>query len=218
MGLDRMRYFAVGAAPVSAALVEYFLSFDIQLFQEYGMTECGPTNIETPTLFGIGSCGGVVKGFNVVVEPCGDGGTEGEVMFDGRIRFMGYAKDPERTSEMIDDLGRIKSGDLGFFDPQGRLWITGRIKDLIVTCGGKKISPSPIEQKLKRLLNPAITSVIVVGESRKFISALFGLKALVDPNTNLPTDELSPEALQWLEVIGSPCKTVSQVIATEDPA
>ena len=96
--------------------------------------------------------------------------------------FMGYLKNETETRKTIDSNGFMHSGDLGYFDENGFLYISGRLKELIVTAGGENVAPLLIEDKLKELC-PILSSVMVVGEGQKYIAALFTIKAKIDMQT-----------------------------------
>ena len=137
--------------------------------------------------------------------------------------FMGYLYNPEKTQEAIDDEGYLHSGDVAVFDgdndprvpaPSGFLSITGRIKELIITAGGENIPPVLIENEMKLAL-PELSTCLVVGDRRKFLSMLVALKVEVDPETGEPTDALASESLHVGSKIGSTATTMSE--AANDP-
>jgi long-chain-fatty-acid--CoA ligase ACSBG len=123
---------------------------------------------------------------------------------------MGYYKQPEETIATIDSNGYIHSGDEGYLDERGFLFITGRFKELIITAGGENIPPVLIENAIKDNCR-LISNVFVIGDARKFLSALVSLKAVMDPN-NEPTNELGPESIRILAEIGSSATNVSEAL------
>jgi len=133
---------------------------------------------------------------------------EGEICLRGRHVMMGYLKDPEKTADAIDSEGWLHTGDLGRVDSEGLLYITGRIKDLLITAGGENVPPTPIEDEIKRQL-PAISNCVLVGDKRKFLSVLLTLKTAMNRDTGEPLEALSPEALE--EVPNSAATTVADV-------
>jgi long-chain-fatty-acid--CoA ligase ACSBG len=136
---------------------------------------------------------------------------------------MGYLYNAEKTQETIDDDGYLHSGDVAVFDqdndprvpaPSGFLTITGRIKELIITAGGENIPPVLIENEMKHAM-PELSTCLVIGDRRKFLSMLVALKCEVDPETAEPTDVLASESLFVGKSIGSTATTMSE--AAEDP-
>merc|ERR1719510_1846032 len=110
---------------------------------------------------------------------------------------MGYAKDENKTKEAFTDDYWFKSGDVGNIDSEGFLKITGRIKEIIITEGGKNIAPIPIESDIKDQLSSVVSQAILIGEKRNYLSCLLTLKVEVDPETNLPTERLDPVVREW---------------------
>jgi long-chain acyl-CoA synthetase len=112
----------------------------------------------------IGSIGTAVPGGEVRIAP------DGEIQFRGGTVFQGYWNKPEKTAETIVEGGWLRTGDIGRIDNQGFLTITGRVKDIIITAGGKNITPAEIENRLK--FSPYIADAVVIGDKRKFLSCL----------------------------------------------
>ncbi len=167
LGLDRGRVFVSGAAPIGRDVLEFFASLDIVIQEGYGMSEnTGCTSLNVPGRIKLGSVGPAMS--EIEVEIAGDG----EIVVRGPNVFLGYYKDPRATSEAVVD-GWLHSGDLGAFDKDGFLAITGRKKDLIITAGGKNISPSNIEAELKK--HPLVAEAVVIGDRRKHLTALVTL-------------------------------------------
>lgn len=98
-----------------------------------------------------------------------------KILIRGRCNFMGYLKDPEKTAEALTEDGWIKSGDLGYLDNEGNLYISGRIKELIITAGGENIPPAHIEALIKKEL-PCVSNAVVIGDHKKYLTALITLK------------------------------------------
>ena len=164
MGLDEARVRVSGAAPVSAEILDFFASLDMIIWEVYGQSEdSGPTSFNVPGRTKFGSVGPPYP--NVEVQIADDG----EILVRGDNVFMGYYKDEEATNETLVD-GWLHSGDLGEFDADGMLWITGRKKDIIITAGGKNVAPKPLESGLKN--NPLIGEAVIIGDRRKFLSAV----------------------------------------------
>ncbi|MCW8971158.1 MAG: AMP-dependent synthetase/ligase [Rhodospirillales bacterium] len=165
MGLDRVRYVVTGAAPISPDLIRWYLSLRINMFELYGQTET--TGVVATNHFGaqkVGTVGKELEGTEVRISP------EGEVMTRGPLVFMGYLNQPEKTAETIDPDGWLHTGDVGEIDDEGFLRITDRMKDIIITAGGKNITPSEIENQMK--FSPYINDAVVIGDKRKFLTAL----------------------------------------------
>ncbi|KYO28481.1 hypothetical protein Y1Q_0016907 [Alligator mississippiensis] len=131
--------------------------------------------------------------------------------------FMGYLGMEAATQEALDKAGWLRTGDLACCDPDGFRYIVGKIKELVITAGRKNIAPVPIEEAVKREV-PIISNAILVGDGRKFLSMLLTLKCKVDPESGAPLDELSPEAMQFFQELGSQATRVSEVLSTRDPA
>ncbi|XP_036454558.1 long-chain-fatty-acid--CoA ligase ACSBG2-like [Colossoma macropomum] len=216
LGLDRCRLYFTGAAPITKDTLEYFMSLNIQLLEGYGMSEStGPHTMSCTNCFQIMSCGKVIPGCKTkLVKPDADG--NGEVCFWGRHVFMGYLNMPDKTEEALDSEGWLHSGDLGKHDKNGFLYITGRIKELIITAGGENIPPVPIEDALKEEVS-IISNAMLVGDRKKFLSMLLTLKCQVDENGD-PTDKLSPLAVQFCQQHGVTASKVSEIINNKEPA
>uniref|UniRef100_A0A8C1ZND6 Long-chain-fatty-acid--CoA ligase ACSBG1 n=1 Tax=Cyprinus carpio TaxID=7962 RepID=A0A8C1ZND6_CYPCA len=161
-----------------------------------------------------GNCGKVVPGCQYkLVNVDGDG--IGEVCFWGRNVFMGFLNMEDKTKEALDEDGWLRSGDLGRVDEDGFLYITGRIKELIITAGGENIPPLPIEDAVKQEL-PIISNAMLIGDKRKFLSILLTLKCTNNPETTEPTDILSLEAVEFCQRLGSQSTKVSDIIGGKD--
>ncbi|KAG8594021.1 hypothetical protein GDO81_001033 [Engystomops pustulosus] len=215
LGLDRCTKCYTGAAPITKDTLEFFLSLNIPVYELYGMSESsGPHTISLPDAFRITSCGKVISGCKTkIYQPDGDG--SGEILFWGRHVFMGYLNMEEKTKESIDEDGWLHSGDIGKHDDKGFLYITGRIKELIITAGGENIPPVPIEDAIKEQI-PIISNVMVIGDKRKFLSMLLTLKCNVNLDTGEPEDELTTEAIEFCQKIGSKANKVSEIVGHKD--
>jgi long-chain acyl-CoA synthetase len=163
LGLRRCWLPVTGAAPVSPELIAWFHSVGIDLAEGYGQTEsAGVSHICRPGSIRLGTVGQAVP---LVECRLSD---DGEVLIRGPNVFCGYLNRPDATP--IDDDGWLYTDDLGTIDELGNLSITGRKKEIIITSGGKNISPEKIENALK--ISPYIKEAVAVGDNRKFISAL----------------------------------------------
>ncbi len=167
LGLDRAEIVVTGGAPTSQEVLDFFMSLGIWLQDVYGQTEGhGTTSFATKDAIRFGSAG---KPYPLVEVQIAD---DGEILVRGDNVSPGYYKDPALTEETFRD-GWLHSGDLGALDEDGFLWITGRKKDIIITSGGKNITPSKIEAAL--MGHPLIEHAVVVGDGRKFLGALLTL-------------------------------------------
>ncbi|XP_027764200.1 long-chain-fatty-acid--CoA ligase ACSBG2 [Empidonax traillii] len=217
LGLDRCTKCYTGAAPITRETLEFFLSLNIPVLELYGMSESsGPHTISLPHAFKLTSCGKALPGCQTLIHKPDRDGT-GEICFSGRHIFMGYLNMEDKTKEAIDEDGWLHSGDLGKHDKDGFLYITGRIKELIITAGGENIPPVPIEDAVKNAV-PIISNAMLVGDKAKFLAMLLTLKCKVDAETGEPGDELSPEALEYCQKLGSKATKVSEIISSKDKA
>ncbi|XP_028672029.2 long-chain-fatty-acid--CoA ligase ACSBG2 [Erpetoichthys calabaricus] len=217
LGLDRCTKCYTGAAPITRDTLEFFLSLDIPVYELYGMSEStGPHTISVPSAFRLTSCGKEIPGCDTkILNPDNEG--VGEVCFWGRHVFMGYLNMEEKTIESLDEEGWLHSGDLGKHDEDGFLFITGRIKELIITAGGENIPPVPIEDSVKEML-PVISNAMLIGDRRKFLSMLLTLKSNINPDTGDPEDDLATEAIEFCRNLGSSATKVSDIVGGKDKA
>jgi len=164
LGFDRTRVAVCGAAPASPELFEYFHALGVPLIEGYGQTEStGVISVNSVQSPRSGTVGKPVPGVEVVLAE------DGEILTRGPHIFKGYLKDPELTAQTIDADGWLHTGDVGAL-ADGYLRIMDRKKDIIITAGGKNITPAYIENKLK--FSPYIQDAVVVGEGRRYLVAL----------------------------------------------
>jgi len=167
IGFENIRVAATGAAPIAAEILDFFAGLDIVIFEVYGQSEdTGPTTFNGHRGFQFGTVGPPLAGVQVKIAD------DGEVLVKGPNVFQGYYKNPSATEETLVD-GWLHSGDLGELDRRGFLRITGRKKDIIITAGGKNITPVNIELALKN--HVLINEAVVIGDRRKFLAALITL-------------------------------------------
>lgn len=165
LGLARCRLPVSGAAPISADLLAWFHAIGVRVVEGYGQTECGGvSHLNLPYAFKLGTVGRRIPSFS---ERLAD---DGEILVKGPAVFCGYLHDPEATARTVDADGWLHTGDVGQLDPEGYLSITGRKKEIIITSGGKNISPEKVENALK--LSPYIKEAIAIGDARPYLSAL----------------------------------------------
>ena len=161
----RLRMILCGGAPLRKEIGEFFYGIGIPVLEIYGLTEVSaPVSYGTEENVRYGTVNRVFPGGEVRIAE------DGEILYRGPNLFKGYYKNPSATQEVIDKDGWFHTGDLGYLDENGYLVITGRKKDLVVTSGGKNISPAPIEDKIKQLT--FISNAVVVGDNRKYLTAL----------------------------------------------
>lgn len=169
LGLDKARMLVSGAAPIHPDLLRFFAAIGLEIAEVYGQTEdCGPTSLNPPDRIKIGTVGPPLPGVEVRIAD-----DDGEILVRGGNVCAGYFKDPDATAALIDGEGWMHSGDLGMFDADGYLLITGRKKDLIINSAGKNISPQEIETRLR--FEPLISQAVVVGDGRPYLTALLAL-------------------------------------------
>jgi long-chain acyl-CoA synthetase len=164
IGVHRARLLLTGAAPTSPDLIRWYMALGLDMIEVWGQTECG--GIATSNPIGAvkpGSIGKPLPETEVKVSP------EGELLVRSPSVFMGYLNQPEKTAETLRD-GWLHTGDVGRIDNEGYFYITDRMKDIIITAGGKNITPSEIENQLK--FSPYITDAVVIGDRRAYLTAL----------------------------------------------
>jgi long-chain acyl-CoA synthetase len=160
----RLRFLVSGSAPLSAKIGEFFFAINLPILEAYGLTESSPgisaNSLDAPRL---GTVGRALPGVEVSIA------RDGEILVRGPNIMQGYYKRPEATAETLAG-GWLHTGDIGQLSDDGYLTITDRKKDLIVTSGGKKIAPQPLENLLKA--DPLVSEAVLIGEQRKFPAAL----------------------------------------------
>lgn len=163
LGLHRIVYAGTGAAPIAPDLIKWYRALGVDMREVYGQTENSGVATGMPDRIKLGTVGVAAPNTEVKLSP------EGEILLKGPHVFMGYLNQPEKTAETVRD-GWLHTGDVGMIDNEGYVRITDRMKDIIITAGGKNITPSEIENQLK--FSPYISDAVVIGDRRKFLSCL----------------------------------------------
>jgi len=166
IGIHRARFCITGAAPISPELIKWYLALGVPMLEVWGMTEtCGASTGVPATRIKPGSIGPAAAFNEVRLDPA-----TGEILVRGPNVFMGYLNLPEKTAETIDQDGWLHTGDVGVVDNEGFFRITDRMKDIIITAGGKNITPSELENELK--FSPYITDAVVIGDKRPYLTVI----------------------------------------------
>lgn len=166
IGIHRARFLVTGAAPISPELVKWYLSLGVPMLEVWGMTEsCGASTGVPAARIKPGSIG-PAAGYNEVrIDPA-----TSEILVRGPNVFMGYLNQPEKTAETIDAEGWLHTGDVGLMEEDGYFRITDRMKDIIITAGGKNITPSEWENELK--FSPYVTDAVVIGDAKPYLTVI----------------------------------------------
>jgi len=185
----KVEYAISGGAPLGERLGHFYRGLGLTVLEGYGLTETSaPATVNMPSNVAIGTVGPPIAGTSVAIAD------DGEILIKGPHVFRGYRNQPELTAEVLTEDGWFHTGDIGTLDNEDRLRITGRKKELIVTAGGKNVSPTVLEDRLRS--HPLISQVVVVGDQRPFIGALVTLDAETLPG--------------WLESHNLPPMTVEE--------
>ncbi|MEE1617617.1 AMP-dependent synthetase/ligase [Brachybacterium sp. J153] len=192
MGGD-VKWAVSGGAPLGERLAHFFRGIGVTILEGYGLTETtAPVGVNLPWAVKPGTVGPPLPGATVAIAE------NGEILVKGVMVFKGYRNNPEATAEALKD-GWFHTGDLGSLGPDGSLTITGRSKEVLVTAGGKNISPAQLEDQLRA--HPLISQCIVVGDQKPFVAAILTLDAEM-----LPT---------WLKNNGLPEMTIAEAAQDE---
>ena len=163
LGLDRAHAAVSGAAPISPSLLKWYLAVGLPIDELWGQTELGIITTTRQGIFRQGTVGAAIPGTEVRIDD------NGEIVSRSLGQFDGYLNLPEKTAETIID-GWVHTGDVGELDDEGYLTITDRLKDIIITAGGKNITPSVMENELK--FSPYIADAVVIGDKQKYLTCL----------------------------------------------
>jgi long-chain acyl-CoA synthetase len=167
----RLRMPGSGGAPLSKEIIEFFDAMGVRINEGYGLTECTTAcSTNRPDDYRFGSVGKPLPGVEIRIAE------DGEIEMRSETVFQGYYKDPEATATVLGDDGWLKTGDIGYLDEDGFLFITDRKKDILVTAGGKNVAPQNIENDLKT--SKYVSQALVVGDARPYVSALITLDSV----------------------------------------
>ncbi|CAN5119821.1 AMP-dependent synthetase/ligase [soil metagenome] len=201
LGLDRATQLYTGAAPIAPDVLAFLASLDLQVMEIYGQSEdCGPTSCNLPGKTKIGTVGPTLPGIEVKIA------SDGEILVRGPHVFLGYLKEPEATAETLVE-GWLATGDLGAFDKDGFLSITGRKKDIIITAGGKNIAPKNIEALIKG--SPLVSEAVVIGDRRKYLTALVTLDEAATKTVS--ADDVRAQIQRTIDLANETLARVEQV-------
>lgn len=207
LGLDQVKQVMTGAAPITREIMDFFDGIQLPIYEIYGMTE--NTAYSHFNLAGrrrLGSVGPELadEGAGSKIAP-----GSGEICTWSRAVMMGYMYDPEKSAQAFDDEGYLRTGDVGRVDEDGFTFITGRIKELIITAGGENCAPVLLEEAITSRL-PAISNAVMIGDRQKYLVALLTLKLEPDGRGGF-LDRLAPEAL----AVDPKCKTAADALRSE---
>jgi long-chain acyl-CoA synthetase len=165
IGMHRARIAVTGAAPISPELIKWYYALGIDMYELWGMTETtGGGSSNLPQALRLGTIGIPGPYNQMKISP------EGEILVKGDNVFMGYLNLPDKTKETFTEDGWLRTGDVGTIDADGFFRITDRMKDIIITAGGKNVTPSELENELK--FSPYITDAVVIGDKRPYLTCL----------------------------------------------
>lgn len=195
LGMDKLQYAVSGGGPLSVSDAEFFIGMGIKILEGFGLSETTPiTNYNRPGFIKPGTVGQPIPETTIKISD------EGEILIKGPQVMQGYYKNPKATKEVFTKDGFFRSGDIGIVDEDGCLSITGRIKDIIVTAGGKNISPQNIENSVKT--SKFVEQIAVIGDNKKYLSALI-----------IPAFE---ESLKWAKKQGLEVQTKEDLISNAE--
>lgn len=174
LGMDRMNALLSGSAPLDPDVHNFFMALQIDLYEGYGLTEtCPALTCNMPGKIKVGTVGTPLPGVEIKIAVTDAASGRGEILAKGPNVTQGYLNRPKATDEAFDDDGWFHTGDEGVIDKDGFVKITGRIKELIKTSGGKYVAPAKIEGRLKAL--PMLQEAVVIGDTRNYCVVLLAI-------------------------------------------
>ena len=225
LGLDRCTHgLYSGAAPISKDTMEFFKGIGLVVSEIYGMTENpnNNANVFDPRGSKIdvsrirqGSVGRSAPGIETRLYLPDSSDGVGEVSSNGRNVFMGYLSDPTKTRETFDRGFWLLSGDMATME-DGFVTIRGRIKDIIITSGGKNIAPHPIEERIKAELSDFVSNCVVVGDKQKHLACLLTVRAVLDPVTAEATSQMDAAAWEWCRSLGCKPESITDLVSNRE--
>eukprot|EP00826_Nyctotherus_ovalis_P029838 TRINITY_DN2366_c0_g2_i6.p1 TRINITY_DN2366_c0_g2~~TRINITY_DN2366_c0_g2_i6.p1 ORF type:complete len:626 (+),score=147.01 TRINITY_DN2366_c0_g2_i6:271-2148(+) len=208
VGLDCVKLFMVGGGPNQRSTYDFFASIDIKVLGLYGLSEtAGPITYSIPSFMRMYASGYAVYGTQIKIHNPDESG-EGEICCRGRCVFVGYFKEEEKSRAVFDREGYYHTGDLGYLTPDGFLYVTGRIKDLMKTSGGEYVAPLFIESKFSAVC-PIASHIVLIGDARRYLTALITIKCQPTKEGKLTLD-IDRDVLETLREIGSDAKTLPE--------
>uniref|UniRef100_A0A182P6G5 long-chain-fatty-acid--CoA ligase n=1 Tax=Anopheles epiroticus TaxID=199890 RepID=A0A182P6G5_9DIPT len=212
LGFNRCLTLATAAAPMDRETKKYFMSLDLPIMEAFGMSETsGAHSLTAPDSYNFDTIGKPLGGCETKIDKPDERG-HGEICMRGRHVLMGYIGEEAKTRDAVDEEGWMHSGDVGYLDEAGFMYITGRIKELIITAGGENIPPVHVENLVKNEL-PFVSNAFLVGDKRKFLTMLITLKTQMNLDTGVPKDELTPETIAALKELGVEYGKLSEIHA-----
>ncbi|XP_038109075.1 very long-chain-fatty-acid--CoA ligase bubblegum [Culex quinquefasciatus] len=212
LGLSRCLTMVTAAAPMDPETKKYFMSLDLPIMEAFGMSETsGAHSLTAPDSYNFATIGKSLGGCETKIDKPDERG-HGEICMRGRHILMGYVGEEAKTKDAVDEEGWLHSGDVGYVDEHGFIYITGRIKELIITAGGENIPPVHCENLVKNELMQ-VSNAFLVGDKRKFLTMLVTLKTQMNLDSGEPKDELAPETAAWVKGLGVEHTKLSQIVA-----
>lgn len=212
LGLSRCVTLVTAAAPMDPETKKYFMSLDLPIMEAFGMSETsGAHSLTMADNYNFNTIGKTLGGAETKIANPDERG-HGEICMRGRHILMGYIGEEAKTKEALDEEGWLHSGDVGYIDEKEFVYITGRIKELLITAGGENIPPVHIENLVKNELMQ-VSNALLIGDRRKFLTMLVTLKTQMNLDTGEPRDELTSETIAWVKGLGLDYTKLSQIIA-----
>ena len=209
LGFDQLQLCMVGGAPTKKSTVDFFTSINIKMLGLYGLSEtAGLVAYSLPQWIRLYSSGRACCGITLKIHNPDEHG-EGEICCRGRANFVGYYKNPKASMDVFDKDGFFHTGDKGYIDSDGYLFVTGRIKELFKTSGGEYVAPLLIETKFQEIC-PICSNIVAIGDGRNYLTALITLRSQLSKTDGRPTQEINNDYLETIKALGSKAKTLTE--------